>query len=419
MNKRHPFNSIIEKKLEQLPVAGADQLWNDMHSILDKKMPQKKERRRFIWWFFNGRGLVVVFALALLTTGSFLYFAAADKTVDITINESQGLSQNKKSIKDIVVKGSAERKENKSPLNETVQVKKDNLFTTKPFPGAGSDDAIGYNINGPQTIKQSKKYRADDPFIENVQPVSIANPNTNIEPVSLRSIKREFLIVTDHNRKIDSLLEEAGLTTNKLNSNPRNNDKRGFYTGIMSGLDLSAVRFRSLKTGTTKGFIIGYAFNKRWSIESGLLWDTKRVYDDGSHFTPPGYTPSSGITIVAVNGKSRLYELPVNIKYTIIPGKHSLFATTGLSSYFMRSENYDYKYVQSSQPGGRNYLSYKNATRNWLSVVNLSAGYTYQLRNMGTLRVEPYLKLPVKNIGVGKMPIMSTGLNIGFIKPIR
>ena len=126
MNKRHPFNSIIEKKLEQLPVAGADQLWNDMHSILDKKMPQKKERRRFIWWFFNGRGLVVVFALALLTTGSFLYFAAADKTVDITINESQDLSQNKKSIKDIVVKGSAERKENKSPLNETVQVKKDN-----------------------------------------------------------------------------------------------------------------------------------------------------------------------------------------------------------------------------------------------------------------------------------------------------
>jgi hypothetical protein len=29
-------------------------------------------------------------------------------------------------------------------------------------------------------------------------------------------------------------------------------------------------------------------FNEKWSIESGLLWDTKRVYDNGSYFNPPG-----------------------------------------------------------------------------------------------------------------------------------
>jgi hypothetical protein len=167
------------------------------------------------------------------------------------------------------------------------------------------------------------------------------------------------------------------------------------------------------------GLIFGYAFNKQWSIESGLLWDTKRVYDNGSYFNPPGYTPTSGVTITAVHGRSRLYEWPVNMKYAIISGKHGLFTTAGLSSYFMRSENYDYEYRQNNQPGGHNYLSYTQKTKNWFSVVNLSIGYTHKLGGNGNIRVEPYLKLPISKIGVGNMPIMSTGLNIGFTKPLR
>jgi hypothetical protein len=85
----------------------------------------------------------------------------------------------------------------------------------------------------------------------------------------------------------------------------------------------------------------------------------------------------------------------------------------------MRSENYDYEYLQNNQPGGHNYLSYKNATKDWLSVANFSLGYTHKLGSMGSIRVEPYLKVPIKNIGVGNMPITSTGLNIGFIKKLR
>jgi hypothetical protein len=187
----------------------------------------------------------------------------------------------------------------------------------------------------------------------------------------------------------------------------------------MSGIDLSSTNFKSVKTGSTKGFILGYAFNKRWSIESGLLWDTKRVYDNGTNFNPPGYTPSSSFTIMNVNGKSRLYEIPLNLKYNIIRGGHNFFATTGLSSYIMRTENYDYEYMQNGQPIGHNYLRYKNETRNWFSVANFSLGYTHRFGALGGLRVEPYLKLPLRNIGVGKMPIMSTGLNIGFTKQIR
>jgi len=173
-----------------------------------------------------------------------------------------------------------------------------------------------------------------------------------------------------------------------------------------------------MKTGATKGLLVGYALNEKWSIESGVLWDKKRMYDDGSYFNPPGYTPTSSTRIVAVNGTNRLYEWPVNIKYVIIPAKHSLFVTAGLSSYFMKRENYDYEYIQTNQPGGHNYLSYENETKDWFSVANFSVGYAHKLGATGSIRIEPYLKLPIKNLGVGNMPVMSTGLNLGFTKQL-
>ena len=85
----------------------------------------------------------------------------------------------------------------------------------------------------------------------------------------------------------------------------------------------------------------------------------------------------------------------------------------------MRSENYDYEYLQNNQPGGHNYLSYTKETKNWFSVVNLSLGYTHKLGGNGSIRIEPYLKLPIQDLGVGNMPMMSTGVNIGFTKPLR
>ena len=418
MKKRHLYNNIIERKLEELPITDADLLWNDMHSILDKKMPQKKERRRFIGWFLSGKGLLLLIVFFLIITGSSLFLLSTKESAAVTIKKLPGTSQSDKFIEDGAAKVSRESKENKMTVGERNQKIRDNISATA-LSASAVDHVINNSFVALQTIKQSKKYTEKDQFNQPIQTISKARTTIDITPVNLKSIHQDFLIATNHNEEKNSSGQQPEPVANKVKTNARNNNESGFYTGIISGVDLSSIHFRSVKKGATKGLIIGYAFNKKWSIESGLLWDTKRVYDNGSYFNPPGYTATNGVTIVAVNGKSRLYEWPVNMKYTIIPGKHSLFATTGLSSYFMRSENYDYEYVQNNQPGGHNYLSYKNETKNWFSVVNFSIGYTHKLGYIGNIRVEPYLKLPIKNIGVGNLPIMSTGLNIGFIKPLR
>ena len=417
MNKHHRYKNIIERKLEQLPAADADLLWNDMHSILDKEMPQKKERRRFIVWFLSNKGLLLLTIGLFVITGSSLFFLSTKESSAITIKKLPSSQQPNKLIEDGLAKVSQEPKENITTANESNQKTRNNISATTPSTNS-VDHVITNNSITRQTIKQSKKYTTTDQFNHPIQDISKTSENFDIAPVNLESI-HHFLIATNYNEEKKYLSPQLEPVANKVKLNTRNNNEKGLYAGIMFGVDMSSVHFQSAKTGGTAGFIIGYAFNKKWSIESGLLWDTKRVYDDGSYFNPPGYTPTNGVTITAVNGKSRLYELPVNMKYTIISGKHNLFATTGISSYLMRSENYDYEYTQNNQPGGHNYLSYTNETKNWFSVANFSLGYTHKLGSIGSIRVEPYLKLPLTNLGTANMPIMSTGLNIGFTKPLR
>ena len=415
MNKHHPYKNIIERKLEQLPAADVDLLWNDMHSILDKKMPQKKERRRFILWFLSSNGFLLLTGGLFVITVSTLFFLSAKE--NSTNKKFSGSHQHNKLIEDGLAKVSQEAKENITTTNESNQKNENSISVTTPPPNSADYVIINNSITR-QTIKQSKKYIATDQFNQSKEGAHLVNTSFDIAPVNLESI-HHFLITSNYNEEKKYLSPQLEPATNKVKLNTRVNNESGFYAGIMSGIDMSSVHFQSAKPGATMGFILGYSFNQKWSIESGLLWDTKRFYDNGKYFNPPGYTPTNGITIIAVNGKSRLYELPVNVKYTILPGKHNLFVTTGISSYLMRSENYDYEYTQNNLPGGHNYLSYTNETKNWFSVVNLGVGYTHKFAGAGSLRIEPYLKLPLKNLGTANMPIMGTGLNIGFTKPLR
>src|SRR6185436_2440216 len=111
MNKHHPYKNIIERKLEQLPAADADLLWNDMHSILDKKMPQKKEKRRFILWFLSSEGfLLLTIGLFFIITSS-LFFLSTKENSAVTIKKLPSSQQPNKLIEDGLAKVSQEPKE--------------------------------------------------------------------------------------------------------------------------------------------------------------------------------------------------------------------------------------------------------------------------------------------------------------------
>lgn len=417
MSKHHSYKNIIERKLEQLTTTDTGLLWNDMHSILDKKMPQKKEKRRFMVWTLSSEGILLLTIGLFFLICSSLFLVSTNESSAVTIKELPSAQQPNQLIENDFTKVSKEPDENITTINEADEKARSHIPVTTA-PATSFEKVTVNNSIAKETIKRSKKYATTDQSNQPINDIPEVIENFEIASIKLESIHHS-LIESNHSEEKKYFNPQPKPTPVRAKLNTRNNDEKGLYAGVMFGVDISSVHFQSAKSGGTAGFIIGYTFNKRWSIESGLLWDTKRVYDNGSYFNPPGYTPTNGITIIAVNGKSRLYELPVNMKYTIISGKQNLFATTGMSSYLMRTENYDYEYMQNSQPGGHNYLSYAKETKNWFSVANFSIGYTHKLGSNGSFRIEPYLKLPLKDIGTANMPIMSTGFNIGFTKPLR
>ena len=96
----------------------------------------------------------------------------------------------------------------------------------------------------------------------------------------------------------------------------------------------------------------------------------------------------------------------------------NIFSSAGISSYLLTSEKNDYLTLvngtEQSMAG-----SYKKACRYFAATFDLSIGYEHTLGTTTRLRIEPYLQIPLKGIGVGSMPVKSAGLHIGLLRSIR
>ena len=116
-----------------------------------------------------------------------------------------------------------------------------------------------------------------------------------------------------------------------------------------------------------------------------------------------------------------MYEIPLNLYYSFKGIKnHNWFGGTGISSYLMKKETYDYVY---KTPTGQlyNYIhTVNNENKHILAVLILSGGYEYKLNNRFSLIAAPYIKLPLSGVGAGKVKLNSTGIIVtAAIKPFK
>jgi Outer membrane protein beta-barrel domain len=191
------------------------------------------------------------------------------------------------------------------------------------------------------------------------------------------------------------------------------------YIGLTGAPDLSTVKMQATKgVGTTWGLVLGYSFNDHWAVESGVSLDRKKYYTAGEYFSKEGDPALLPYTVNSVNGTCDMWEIPLNVRYNFNPGsKITWFATTGLSTYLMTKQQYTY----SLETSGSNYPWNQNwsttVPSNYLfSIVNISGGFERRIGQIGNLRIEPYVRLPLSGIGSGKLPIMSAGINIGITR---
>lgn len=194
--------------------------------------------------------------------------------------------------------------------------------------------------------------------------------------------------------------------------------KQGFYVGIISGPQLNQVRSQGYnKPSVSTGLLVGYGLNKRISIETGLFFTKKHYQSEGKYFDMEKAKLSmpSGMKVLSLKGSSAVFEIPVKIKYDFLRRtNNSFFASAGVSSYLLTKESNDYlTLINGTQQ--RMIGNYQNATKYFAGSINVSAGYNQKIGNQLSIRMEPYIQMPIKGLGVGAMPVSSAGLHIGII----
>lgn len=189
--------------------------------------------------------------------------------------------------------------------------------------------------------------------------------------------------------------------------------QKGLSVRILGAPDLSFIGFDQIKRpGTTVGALLEYRFSQRFSLQAGAI-QTMKLYDAlGSQYVWPEAWYSQKARPVSIEAACKVLDIPINLRYDISQASdRRWFISTGISSYKMLNEKYTYNYAPHTY--GIKWPGWEGSTGNyWFGVLNLSMGFERQIGKKFTLQAEPYFKVPLAQVGLGKIKLNTTGLYI-------
>lgn len=184
-----------------------------------------------------------------------------------------------------------------------------------------------------------------------------------------------------------------------------------FSISVLAASDANAVNsFGHSQTGTNYGLQLSLRVTKKFTISTGASYAIKPYSTDFGSYTS-SYNPS--ITPVNIQANCKVLDIPLNISYQLYSkGRNALSLGTGLSSYFMLKENYQFNYSAQSGWAPSN-IEVRNQNTSLFGVVNINASYQRRINSKFSAVVQPYAKLPITGIGNGKVDLKSTGVALG------
>jgi hypothetical protein len=218
----------------------------------------------------------------------------------------------------------------------------------------------------------------------------------------------------------DSLLNKFSL------SNSRKPEKsmhinRSLNFGLTFGPDYTdAGGITNNQFGNNIGLTIGYYVTSKLSVNTGVIYTNKFYWSEGKGYNQPQNAQLGVSTYAAsppvelVNGSCNMWEIPLTLRYDFAQNKKSkFFADAGLSSYFMMKQSYIYFFHSGIRP-----LAWKttdNEQQNyWFDVANISVGLETEIGKGFSFQIEPFVKLPLKNMGSENLKLNSYGVLLSF-----
>jgi hypothetical protein len=389
-NKNHndPLDRLFQKKAKEYDIAFREEDWASLEQKLDLKDAHIAHRKKLVW-------MAAASALIIIILGYFTY-------------------------------------DNYSRLNELADQQApppDSEIAEPPIISGIPEICVeGEFENNEESFAQMKETAADDE-VPGQNETSIASAQTDLHSEQLASIQQVSGITERKVRGSDfgtgikkPISFSRGIHTHQhkplmssMGAEPTDFEpETGFMSRLSIGLamspDLSTVGSISdfYDPGYKAGINLEYSITENLSVSVGVIHSLVKYTAQSSNYNPSYYWPG-GNAPDEIIGECLLFDIPISLKFNFLNLKQSRFyVTAGLSSYFMQSEEYAFNY-RTYQPGQEAGWSGQTGTSHWLSNAGFSIGYEFDVHSNWSMRVEPFIKVPVQEVGWGNVELYSMG----------
>jgi len=210
----------------------------------------------------------------------------------------------------------------------------------------------------------------------------------------------------------------TGPATAKNNKvKPKAGFRPQYALSVVAAPDLNGVgSFQQSKVGTNIGMTFAVGVSRKLTVSTGALYSVKPYLTNFNNYnTGSGY--KWAVNPLSVTADCRMLDIPLNVNYQVYhKAQNKLSFGTGLSSYIMLHESYKFSYGDNGYGGTTGPLNYTvpNPGKYFFGVVNLNATYERQINSKVGISVQPYMKLPISNVGYSQVKLQTTGVAVGL-----
>lgn len=430
---KHLFN-LSQQAADDSAMPFNEEAWQRMEQLLDG---DKKKRRFVLWWW--------LLPLLLIGGGAAMYMRYNNNTI-----ASNNL---KETIEETKINNQTAKAENK--VAEEISL--NNLNT--PIAKANDNSKVAVKETAP-TVTKSTASITNFKTLTDKKLVAKANTtnqrksrNENHQPTILdKTTTQKVQLNTQQDAITKNVSSVDGATTKNIDDATTNadvkpaeivntidkkesltnvdttaklavvtkKDSRKKKTSFLSKFEISAFAAADITSSNlsikdpkslTFGIGLSYQITKKLSIATGFGVSRKLYSADSADYKNQPWV-AVNYKLQTIDANCLVYELPINLQYQFAQSKKaSWLAIGGVSTYFMKSESYDYNYLWYTQPRKTNYVI-ENKNNHLFSILNLAVGYRRQLGKQLSYQLAPFIKIPLTGIGEGKVNLYSAGLQL-------
>jgi hypothetical protein len=210
--------------------------------------------------------------------------------------------------------------------------------------------------------------------------------------------------------------KDTGLPRTKKDLGTADFRRPVFAVTAIASSDMNGVNSFGGRLGGNFGGLFAVTFNK-WTISTGGMYSIKPYSTPFDNYHTGYKFP---VDPASVDANCRMIDIPLNVNYQVYSQRGNRFTVgTGLSSYLILREDYHFNYAATDYNTGPVNYSVINKNKNILGIVNLDATYEHQVSSRMGVVIQPYLKIPLSNVGASQAKLQSTGVAVGLTYDIN